>query len=421
MVEFEPFSPKWRDDPYAKYRELRDRAPVHHSPEANVWCLSRYEDVHEVLKDAETYSSKAMGTLLVNGGNEKRPALSFRLLSFIARMMWKTRMHPAGFVNARNLIAEDGESHLTLRNVVNRGFTPRRIADFEPRVHELARECLSGFRDDKEFDVVRDLAVPLPVTIIAELLGIEPERQADFKRWSDNIIEGVTSQAGREDPLAKTKIDNFIEIVEYLRKIARARRREPAEDLISTIVSRKDGQSGLNDYDVVQFVILLLVAGNETTTNLIGNATNALFDNPEQLEILKADPSKIAAMLEETLRYDPPIQLLFRTTTRDVELHGQTITKGSVVAPIIGSANRDERRFLDPDRFDIDRRSQPHLGFGFGAHFCLGSSLARLEARGAFEALLPEFASARRVEQEREWIDSFIVRGPRSLILNRVN
>jgi cytochrome P450 len=419
IVDYEPFSPQWRSDPYSKYRELRDHAPIHYAPESKVWCVSRYDDVFGVLNDPETFSSRAMFVMLMNRGEEKPPPISWKVLKFVARMIWQTRMGPAGFANARSLIADDGEQHSALRNIVNRGFTPRVISSWEPRVREITQQCLAERPNGESFDLVRDLAVPLPVAIIAELLGIEPERHADFKRWSDVIVHSMSTPEGRADPFGPAMSQTFGELVSYLKTITRERRRAPADDLISTIVTHQDGGNGLTDYDVVNFVMLLLVAGNETTTNLIGNSVSALLDNPDQLAKLQADPRLVAPSLEETLRFDAPIQLLFRSTTREVEMHGVTIPEGAIVTPLLGSANRDERQFPDPDRFDIERRPRSHLGFGFGEHFCLGSSLARLEARCAMDALLPELSTLTRTKGDREWIDSFLVRGPRSLELEK--
>ena len=195
-------------------------------------------------------------------------------------------------------------------------------------------------------------------------------------------------------------------------------RRRPADDLVSAIAAQQEGGNALTTREVVQFVMLLLVAGNETTTNLIGNAVTALLDHPDQLARVAADPSLVPAAIEETLRYDAPVQILFRVATQDVELAGTRIPKGATVAPLLGSANRDERNFPDPDRFDVGRDPQGHVGFGFGKHFCLGASLARLEARIALAALAPELLRLER-QGPREVVDSFLVRGPRRLELHR--
>jgi cytochrome P450 len=427
-VSFDPFSPAWRDDPYPKYRELRDHAPVHWSPEAGVFCVSRYEDVMGVLRSHDLFSSRAMMTQLMLGG-EKKPPVTPRSLLFAARLLLAARVNPFKLPNVPSLIASDGQRHALLRAIVNRGFTPRQIAAWEARAREIVADCLASRRAG-DFDVVRDLAVPLPVTLIAEMLGVEPERHRDFKRWSDTVIDNATG-AGRADPFGPAVLDAFAEMATYVVRIARARRARPADDLISLLVSVGGGE-GLSPLELVQFVTLLLVAGNETTTNLIGNACAALLDHPDQLARVGDDPSLVPALVEEAVRFDSPIQLVFREALADAEIAGVRIPAGSIVVPLIGSANRDERRFPDPDRFDVARNprggargsaggaqgSAAHLGFGFGKHFCLGASLARLEAKVALEALVPELLLRRRIEPRVPRIDSFLVRGPSRLPLS---
>jgi cytochrome P450 len=414
---YDPCLPQWRDNPYPFYRDLRDTAPVYWAPHTRGFCVSRYDDVMFVLRNPELFSSRAMFTFLMNQGYEGRPPLSWPMLRFLARFLWRTRLNPLEFTTARHLIAEDGERHSTLRNIVNRGFTPRRIAAWETRARVLVGESMEKLRSGGSFDLIQDLAIPLPVSIIAEMLGVESARQGDFKRWSDGIIHMVTGP-GRGNPFAPRTANAIIEALAYLRRIAEERKRRPADDLVSVIVAEQEGESGLSIREVVQFVLLLLVAGNETTTNLIGNAVAALLDHPRELARVVADPSLVPDAIEETLRYDPPIQMVFRTATEDVELAGTRIPKGSYVVPLLGSANRDERQFPNPDQFDLARSPQGHVGFGFGKHFCLGASLARLETRVALEALIPELV---RIESTspRERVDSFLVRGPRRLELRR--
>ncbi len=415
---FDPFSTEQRDDPYPTYRRLRDEAPVHHSAERGVFSVSRYEDVLAVLNDPETFSSRAMFTMLMNGGDEGFPPLSWGLVRFAVALAVQTRLNPFEFTTARNLIAEDGESHASLRAIVNRGFTPRRIAAWEKRARELVDESLAGLRRGEPFELMGGLAVPLPTTIIAEMIGVERERLADFKRWSDTIIE-VATGPGRADRFAARYRRTFVELIRYLRGVAERRRREPADDVVSVIVGGQEGEVGLSDREVIQFVMLLLVAGNETTTNWIGNSVCALLDDRRAAEALAAEPSRIPAALEELLRYDSPVQMVFRNATRDVELRGVRIPKGAFVAPILGSANRDERRFPDPDRLDLARDARGHVGFGFGKHFCLGASLARLEARVALEALAPELPRLACLQEGVPRVESFLVRGPSRLPLRR--
>ncbi len=412
-LPYDPFRAEFRSDPYPHYRALRDEAPVYFAPEANVWCVSRYDDVQSVLRRDEVFSSRAMFTMLMNNGQDGMPRLSLPVLRFIALLFLRTRLNPFTFATARNLIAEDGERHKGMREIVNRGFTPRRIASWEKRAQEIVAACLAGFERRERFDLVEELAIPLPVTIIAEMLGIEPERRADFKRWSDAIISNATGP-DRATPYSADFRDALIGLIRYVKRVAGERRRSPADDVISAIVAEQDGAAGLSDREVFQFVALLLVAGNETTTNLIGNAVQALLRHPDQLARVAADPALVPRVLEETLRWDAPIQLVFRRSNEDADVAGQVIPKGAIVAAMIGSANRDERRFADPDRFDLDRDPQGHIAFGFGRHFCLGASLARLEARVALEALVPRLAQM-RLDGEPELVDSFLVRGPRRL------
>jgi cytochrome P450 len=264
------------------------------------------------------------------------------------------------------------------------------------------------------FDVVHDLAIPLPITVIAEMLGIETEKRAQFKHWSDEIVAG--SSSGLDGVSVGRLLQAMTGLHRYLRGVVQERRRKPADDLISVLVDERHGES-LDDREVAQFVSLLLIAGNETTTNLIGNATRALLDHPETVAELNERPELVPAMIEEALRFESPIQFLIRRVARDVELAGTRLEEDSHVAVLLASANRDERQFEDPDRFDIHRREKSHLAFGFGTHFCLGASLARLEARVALEALLPELAHLERQDAETQLIQSLVVRGPSTLRL----
>ena len=265
-------------------------------------------------------------------------------------------------------------------------------------------------RGQTEFDLVQTLNIPLPVTVIAEMLGIEPERRREFKHWSDQIIQTSTN-TGPDRLIDLKLVDTLGDMSAYLRPIIRSRRSHPKSDLISTLVESQDGDTALNDYEIFMFIFLLLLAGNETTTNLLGNATDALLEHPDELARVSSDLSLVPALIEETLRYDGPVQQLTRRVTRDVTLQGTTLPEGSEVQLLIGSANRDERRFPDPDRLDLSRDTKGHLGFGFGAHFCLGASLARLEAHIALEALVPELSNLVRVRPGLELLSSNVLRG----------
>ena len=389
------------------YRELRDHAPLHYSPDSNTWTFSRYEDVVAVLKDTEIFSSKTRGGQMESAVSDLPMAAKLQLLArFVARM----RATPWTMRRSRMLIQEDGAVHLRMRDLVNRGFTPRQIKRLEPRIRELVAGCLAELARKPQFDLVSELNIPLPVTVIAEMLGVEPEKRHVFKHWSDVIISGATG-SGIGNPLESGVLDAMGELRAYLRPIVRERRRRPADDLISILVAAQVDGEGLSDYEIFLFVLLLLVAGNETTTNLLGNAVDALLANPAQLALVSADPGLVPGLIEETLRYDGPVQFLTRRTTREVEMYGQRIPAEASVVVLLGSANRDERRFPEPDRFDVMRDTRGHVAFGFGAHFCLGASLARLEAKAALEALVPELPRLARVRPEREFLDSYLIRG----------
>ena len=236
-IRFEPFDPALSRDPYTAYRRLRDEAPVHFAPDANVWCVSRYDDVMHVLKEHETFSSRGMRVMLMQQGSDAPPPLEWRVFRFIGLIALKARMHPKHFGTARGLIMEDGASHTETRTIVNRGFTPRGIARLEARIREVTAQCIAPLERGESFDVVQDLAVPLPVTMIAELLGIEQEMLTTFKGWTDTVIESISTNEGRADRLADPFVDMFVDMAAYLRKTARARRKNPKDDLISQILS----------------------------------------------------------------------------------------------------------------------------------------------------------------------------------------
>ncbi len=415
-VQFNPQSHEWKPDPYSKYRELRDHAPVHYSPEAEMWVVSRHADVQHVLTSPDEFSSKTQMRRQRNQADELGAFQKFRML---VGMMRKMHVTPWQAMRSRMLIGEDGDVHALMRQIVNKGFTPRRVHAWDDRIAELVAGCMENIRGREHFDLVEELAVPLPVTVIAEWLGVEPERQHTFKRWSDAIIQGGTGSGQQFGGSPDNPVWLAIgELRAYLRPIVAARRASPADDLISLLV-QADGEAELSDYEIFLFVLLLLIAGNETTTNLLGNGVDALLANPDQLESVVADPGLIPGLVEETLRFDAPVQFITRVTAQDVELAGTAIPKGSFLAVLLGSANRDERFWDEPDRFDVTRSTTGHVGFGFGKHFCLGASLARLEAEAAFKGLIPELPRLVRSSAEVEFLDSYLIRGRSRLELRR--
>ena len=395
---YRPFDPDTIADPYPQYAWLRDHSPVHHDEESDLWVVSRYDDVVGVLRDPATFSSAlGMGDLLAG-----RPGLRNR--------------RPPEFMldlaGLRVLIATDPPDHTTLRRLVGKAFTPREIAALEPRIRTLAEGMVDDIIDAGDgADLVAQLAYPLPVIVIAELLGIPAERRDDFKRWSDDVVGGL-SGTWDESRVQHSGVEMFT----YFGELIAERYRRPGGDLISLLAVRgRDGDVALGPMEIVMFCVLLLIAGNETTTNLIGNGAQALFDHPDQARRLRDDPGLIPAAVEEALRYDAPVQALFRGATRDVTIAGVTIPKRGRVMVAFAAADRDPRRYPDPDRFVVDRfaaerNAADHVAFGSGIHLCLGAPLARLEARVVAETLLRRL---RRLEPAGapERVDSFLLRG----------
>jgi cytochrome P450 len=396
-LTYDPTNPSVRENPYPYYAELRRDSPVYRIPSLGCWALSRYDDVMRVVKDPSTFSSAPM---------------SFEAP---ARAVFGD-LFPDPLPKV--LIAADPPEHTRLREIVKRAFAPRRIADLETRVRVIARALLESISSSSEpsFDFVAELSAPLPVMVISEMLGVEPERHRDFKRWSDAIVTGIS---GIPAPEQLTELASAgAELSLYIREAIAERRKRRGDDLISVLVDTAGtDEQPLTPDETIFFTLLLLVAGNETTTTLLSNAILALLANPDQLTKVASDPSRVPALVEETLRYDSPVQALFRLATTDVQMHGQQIRAGDIVMPLFASANRDESHFEDPDRFDIERKELDHVAFGYGIHFCLGASLARLEARVVLEEirrLLPQLAL---VTDAVERIDSVILRGPKTLPL----
>jgi cytochrome P450 len=416
-MSFDPFSNARRDDPYPAYAELRRHSPVTRVEGTGFYAVARHADVLHVLRHPEIFSSTAMMSVISNGftGRLDGTSLPAAELARVTELVQSLPIPMNELLAARSLIAVDPPVHGPLRSLVNRGFTPRRIAGLEGRIRAIARASLDALAGERDVDLVSRFFVPLPVTVIAELLGVEPERTADFKRWSDCVVAGTTGGAGGAGPASV--LEAFSELAAYVLDVVEARQRRPQDDLISTLIRAQDGETALNAAEVFMFTALLLVAGNETTTNLLGNTLLALVAHPEELARVRREPDRIPALIEESLRYDGPIQLLFRLAMRDVELGGVAIPAGSTVLPLIASANRDGSVFPDADRFDVSRDARPHLAFGLGLHFCLGASLARLETRVALEELLPRFTRFEPLEPHVDYVDSYMVRGPKRLPL----
>jgi len=347
--------------PHEHFTWMRAHAPVYWDDAGQVWGVTRYDDVLEVSRRPDLFCS----------GRSSRPDA------------------PA----IPSMINLDDPAHRRRRGLVSRGFTPRRVGAHEPKIRALCRELLDAVAPKGRCEFVSEIAAPLPMAMIGDLLGVEPEDRLTLQRWSDDLLGATSVTATPEAAAAAGKA--FAEYAAYNRKVVADRRARPRDDLMSVLVQAEIDGERLSDEDLLQEGLLILVGGNETTRHVLTGGCEALCRHPEQMRMLREEPSRIPTAVEEMLRWVTPIQNMNRTAVRDVELGGQTIRQGDKVLLLYPSANRDESVFPDPFRFDVTRDPNPHVAFGFGAHFCLGASLARLELRVLFEELLPRFPDLR--------------------------
>jgi cytochrome P450 len=364
-VVFNPLDPALRRDPFPTYARARSEAPalVHSGLPIRLVSVFRYEDCQAILRDAQTWSSE------------------FPLINQLPGQEGPPR---------RSMLGTDPPEHTRLRSLVTKAFTPRMIQRLEPRMHEIANQLLDAALDQREVDLVQALTYPLPVTVIAEIIGIPAADREMFKRWSDEAVAslGLVFLGGPDPERAARQQRLFDSMREYFIPLAEERRRHPREDLLTGLVQAEHEGSKLDFEEMLSMLVLLLVAGNETTTTLIGNAALELLAHPAEEKRLRDDPDLLPSAIEEVLRYASPVQFDPRRATRSVQLHGVEIRENDFVLSWLGSANRDERVFERPEVFDIGRARNTHLAFGFGTHYCIGANLARLEARVAVGALL---------------------------------
>jgi cytochrome P450 len=365
------FSDEMRRNPYPAYDRMRSGSPVFHLPAFDLWMIFDFEGVKRALVDHEAFSSDLSHA--PGGGNPGEWFIFF-----------------------------DPPRHTKLRALISKAFTPRVVANLEPRIRELSRQLLDQAIERGEMDLATDFAVPLPMRVIAEMIGVPAADWPRYKRWSDVILK-LANTFSRDEETART-FEEYravtAEMRAFLPDLIAQRRAAHQDDLLTRLVEAEVDGERLTPEEILGFVQLLLVGGQETTANLINNTLLCLLENPDQLARLQAAPSLLPSAIEEVLRYRSPVQWMPRATRRAVEVHGQVIPAGKLVLPMIGSANHDARQFRDASRFDITRDPNPHLAFGHGVHACLGAPLARLEARIALADFLERVKGFERASAE---------------------
>ena len=389
-VVYNPLSRQTAQDPYPVYAALRERDPVHRSGLMNAWLFTRHVDIDTILRDHRRF-----------GNDPRKGNLSRRQRANL----------PAD--EEFTMLFLDPPDHKRLRALVNKAFTPKAVNALEPHIRKLLGALLDEIDDPAGFDLMQAVAQPLPVIVIAEMLGVPPEDRAQFKVWSDQRARTLEpSIDARERALAETANQS---LNEYFRPIIEERRAAPKDDIVSALAQAEEEGDRLTEREMLNMLRLLLIAGNETTTNLIGNGVLALLRYPDQLQRLREDPSLIPSAVDELLRFDSPVQTDFRRVLEDCEVNGFPLKKRDNIVVLLGAANRDPDVFEEPDRLDVGRGDRSHLSFGRGIHHCIGAPLARLEGRIVLEVLLERFSQISLRGENPRFRNSIVLRGLESL------
>jgi len=396
---FDPWSAAFVAHPYDAYAELREHAPVSYYEPSDQWLVSRYEDVSALLRDrrlgrtyTHRYTHEEFGRPAPDPAHE-----------------------PFHTLNEHGLLDLEAPDHTRIRRLVSKAFTPRMVESLRPTVARLADELVGGLLADGGGDLIARVAEPLPVAVIAEMLGVPEADRVLLRPWSADITGMFELNPSAE--VAQRAVTASIEFSDYLRGLIRERRARPGTDLISALVQAAEGSDALTEQEMVSTCVLLLNAGHEATVNTTGNGWWALFRNPGQLALLRGSVDELLpTAVEELMRYDTPLQMFERWVLEDIEVAGVTIPRGAEVALLFGSANRDPARFTAPDQLDLARTDNPHITFGAGIHFCLGAPLARLELTESYGALLRR-APGLRLVREPKWRPGYVIRGLEELIV----
>ncbi len=375
-VSYDPTSDRIRNNPYDTYDRMRDKDPVHRMRLINAWVLTRYEDVDMVLRDHRRF------------------------------------LKDDEIIEYRSMLNSNPPDHTRLRAIVSKAFTPRSVAELYPRIERMVSGLLDDLEGEERIDLIEKFAFPIPITVIAEMLGVPSEDMDIFEAWSNDISLVIEPYQTEEQEARVNRASE--ELFEYFEGIMEQRRREPQDDMITALMNAEEEGDKLTHDELLGTLLLLLVAGNETTRNLIGNGTLALLRHPDQLQRLRDNPDLLDSAVNELLRYDSPVQLDGRIAQEDLEIAGTQIQAGERVISAIGAANRDPAAFTNPNAVDIGRREKSHISFGRGIHHCLGAPLAIMEGRIAFAALLDRYSSISLVS-EPEFREQIVLRGVEEL------
>ena len=392
-------SPEFYANPYPIYHQLRDADPVHWSDAWKGWVLTRYADVTSTLRDFSRFSNVGRIDLFLEQLPEEGRGKMGPLKGHFSRAI--THLDPPDHTRIRKLLKTVLSTHL--------------VQSMRPRIEALVNELISEVQDAGRMDVIRDFAYPLPAIVLGEMLGIPPEDRDQYKKWSDDIGVGLVGTGRAALDNVERARQSLFELTDYLRPLVAQRRQHPRNDLISNLIAIEVKGDRLSERELFSTCITLILAGHGTTTNLIGNGILALLRHPDQLETLKNDPALIEMAVEELLRYDSPLQRIWRMATEDVEIDGKQIRKGQIVLPTMGAANRDPEEFSEPDRLNIRRQDNPHVALGTGIHLCVGGPLARLQGAIAINALLRRLPSLQLETEALAWEANLFHRGLKSL------